>query len=200
MRSTDREEHARPHGVPDAEMFLRKEINVTFSRLPIAAAALLLPLALSWPTAAQVIYQANTSLGEAIRAAEAALPGGIAVEGELEADRERPYYEIDVDTDEGIRRVVVNAEDGEIFSVDDTSFGESVGRFLVDLFTDDATVAPGDLQRAVEAAERELGARAVEAELDGEEPVYEVEVIDDDGRQIEVTVNAEGTVLPDDAD
>lgn len=147
----------------------------------------------------------QTSLAQAIEAAEAAVSDGVAMEAEFEREDGRTTYEIELVQQTGVTRVIIDAATGEILSREGPNIAERAaavaGRaasYVESFITGDQQVTRGALARAVQQAETSTGARAVEAELEDDGPVFEIELINPERGRIEVTVNAEGNVLPDD--
>ena len=144
----------------------------------------------------------QTSLAQAIEAAEAAEADGIAVEAELEREDGISTYEITLAREIGLIHLLVDPATGEILDREAPSFGEHFAERAATLFVSltggEQQLTRGALAQAVERAETSTGARAIEAEVEDDGPVFEIELLHPERGRIEVTVDPQGNVLPDD--
>lgn len=136
--------------------------------------------------------QNTVGMVKALEAAEASVKGR-AIEAELETESGRLVYEIDVvrGADE-IHEVIVDAGTGEVVSSDKQTV-EGLWTRWVDSGTLTALQSSEySLGRAVADAEAQTGGVVREVSLDKENdhPVYELEVTDRTGNEIELKIDA----------
>lgn len=142
------------------------------------------------------------SLAQAIEIAKKAT-GGIVVEAEREMERGQAIYEIELQNEAGAEiKTVVKATTGEVIlnktrREDDDDKDHRGGRYDDDL--EDALWLSGlkegtylSLEQALAQAENQVGGQAwsIELEDDHDELYYEVELLDAQGKQVELRIDA----------
>ena len=131
------------------------------------------------------LEQSKISTAQAIAIAEKDT-GATADNLELELKRGNAVYEIDLHDDKQEYEIRVNAITGEI-TKRQSEYEDDLPRR--------GTIT---ITQAIETAERETGAKVVEADLDGKRSglVYEIELIGSDGNRYDVDISADdGKVL-----
>jgi uncharacterized membrane protein YkoI len=138
---------------------------------------------------AQAMEKAKVSLTEAIRIAEKQ-GNGQATSAEFEFKRGNPaYYEVKVLSNDGqkLTRYELSPSTGTVKEVSDEKFAKLFTRIKPASIQN----APTSLTRAIATAETRAGGKAKEAEVsrDGDQLLYEVEVVKLDGNSEKVKVN-----------
>ncbi len=134
---------------------------------------------------------ADVSLAEAIGAAQAAAPGAVVIDAELDVDSNPVSYDIELLDGDVMREIDISPTDGSVVrdrteSLDADDLVEAQA---------DADLAAGASSWAeiIATAEAEAGGVAFEAEADADDGVLQVELLVD-GVIWEVELSADGTV------
>ena len=132
------------------------------------------------------------AIEKAIRTAEAEL-GGVAVEAELDMQRGRLVYDVDVAEGRSTRRATIDAETGELLS---TSRGG------LDLFGAKPSIGFGSTSALVAEVERQTGGkvRSVGTEESGGRVFVEMEVALPSGSRDVLVDPDSGTIILDETD
>jgi len=118
---------------------------------------------------------------EAVSIATAAVQGTVQ-EVELENVNSNPVYEVDIEKDGKEFEVSVDAETGQIKSVEEES--------------EDVPITGSALERASAAALNHIGEGEVtDTEIGDEEGYYEIEITLDDGQEVDVHLDEDFNVL-----
>lgn len=133
----------------------------------------------------QALQQSKISAAQAVAIAEKE-SGARADNIELEMKRGRPVYDIDLRDDKQEHEFRIDATNGEIIKRE-SEYEKNMPRY--------ATVT---LSQAIETAEKEVGAKVIDAELEGRRQglVYEVKLLAADGGRYFAEISADdGKIL-----
>lgn len=138
----------------------------------------------------QALSKAKMSLSDGIKAVEEK-SGGKVIEAEFDDD-DGGTYEIEVLTNDKLQEYEIDADSGSVREVEN----KMIERYFTSINVNALTSAKTSLTGAIAAAEKEVGGRASEAEVDraGDTVSYEIEIAKQDGSTREVTVTADGVV------
>ena len=116
-------------------------------------------------------------LASAIEAAKGRLDGGV-LEAELETQGGNLVYEIDLVADGSVHQAVINAETGEVLSLEEQTLTGTWREWFDADRLQAAQGASGTLAAALAEAEQQAGGQVTEASLEEEDDrlFYEVEV------------------------
>ena len=136
----------------------------------------------------ETLSNAKMSLTGAIEAVEEK-SGGKVIEAEFD-DEDGGTYEISVLTGEKLQEYELNASSGAVREIENEMFE----KYLIRLDPERLSSAETSLVEAIAIAEKQVGGKAAEADVDrsGDTVDYEIEVVTADGAAREVTVTADG--------
>lgn len=138
----------------------------------------------------ETLSNAKMSLTGAIEAVEEK-SGGKVIEAEFD-NEDGGTYEISVLTGEKLQEYELNASSGAVREIENEMFE----KYLIRLDPETLSSAETSLVEAIAIAEKQVGGKAAEADVDrsGDTVDYEIEVVTADGAAREVTVTADGKV------
>lgn len=119
----------------------------------------------------------GVGLASAIEAAKGQLDGGV-LEAELETQDGSLVYEIDLVSDGAVHQAIVDAESGEVLSLEEQTLSGTWRGWFDDDRLEAAQAASGALLDALATAEQRIGDQATEVSLEeeGDRLFYEVEI------------------------
>ena len=166
-------------------------LPVLLSLLPFATACDMAESGSLRDSLIEQVDAADITLAEAVEAAQAAAPGAVVLEAELDFDSTPVAYDVELLDGEQLREIDVSPTDGSVLrdrseSLDADDLAEAQAAASL-------ASAAASWTAIIEAAEAEAGGIAFELEADGDDGVLEVELLVD-GVIWEVELLADGTI------